>query len=98
MNDQIARVTSFEVLDDYTLRLHFADDAERTINFEPILQGPIFGPLREREHFAGVELDPLFGTLQWPATGADIDPNVLYHWHDHVERIAARHRSLLAAA
>lgn len=98
MSEQISKVTSLDVLADYTLRLHFADQTERVIDFEPILQGPIFGPLRERERFAEVELDRTFGTLQWPSTGADIDPNVLYHWNEHVERIVKQHRSLLAAA
>ena len=98
MTDQIMRVVAFDVLDNYRLRLHFADQTKRVIDFEPALQGPIFGPLRDQERFVEVELDLDFGTLYWPATGADIDPNVLYHWDDHVEHIAARHRSLLAAA
>jgi hypothetical protein len=44
---------------------------------EPVLDGPVFEPLRDPAQFAGVYVDPETRTIAWP-TGADIDPDVLY--------------------
>lgn len=87
------RVTAFEPAGDYTIRVTFEDGVERSINFEPILHGPIFGPLRDKNLFDAVRLDPNFGALVWP-NGADIEPSVLYNWPEHADRIAERHRSV----
>ena len=93
-NPQIYRVTAFEIIDAYTLHLTFNDQSEQTINFEPILSGPVFGPLKDRQLFNQVTLDEDFGTLTWP-NGADISPNVLHDWPDHVEAIIERRRQEL---
>jgi hypothetical protein len=50
----------------------FDDQTERVIDFEPILSGPVFGPLKDKVLFNQVTLDE-FGTLEWP-NGADIAP------------------------
>ncbi len=84
-------VSNFEIIGDYTLRLMFDDGAEQIINFESVLYGPLFGPLRKLEIFNQVKLDKSIGTLVWP-TGADIDPTVLYNWPHHVESIIERRR------
>jgi len=69
-----------------------ADDGlERTIDFEPILLGPLFGSLRDPHVFRQVRVDADLGTLVWP-NGADIDPNVLYDWPRHVDAIIHRGR------
>jgi hypothetical protein len=88
-DDKLFDVTDFEIVGDYTLRLVFDDSTERIINFEPILLGPLFGPLRDLEIFNQVRLEADLGTLVWP-TGADIDPTVLHDWPEHVEAIIAR--------
>ena len=85
----IHRVASLKIVGDYTLELTFDDQTERTIDFAPILFGPLFGELRELEKFSQVRLDEDFGTLEWP-NGADIAPNVLYNWPEHVEAIIER--------
>jgi hypothetical protein len=90
-------VTAFEIVGDYTLRLTFDDGTEQVIDFEPILSGPLFGPLRDLEIFNQVRLDSEIGTLIWP-TGADIDPTVLHDWPDHVEAIIERRRRQFAVA
>ena len=84
-------VTGFEIVGDYKLRVEFDDGAEQIIDFEPILLGPIFGPLRDLNLFNQVKLDSDLGTLVWP-TGADIDPTVLHDWPEHVEAIVERRR------
>lgn len=84
-------VSNFEIIGDYTLRLMFDDGVEQIVNFEPVLYGPLFGPLRNLEVFNQVKLDRNIGTLVWP-TGADIDPTVLHNWPQHVDAIIERRR------
>ncbi len=76
---------------DYVLRVRFDDGFERTIDFEPILLGPLFGPLRDLRLFRQARVDGDLGTIVWP-TGADIDPDVLYDWPEHVDAITRRRR------
>lgn len=94
-NDEFHDVSGFEITGDYTLKVRFDDESEQVINFEPILYGPLFGPLRELEVFNRVKLDSDLGTLVWP-TGADIDPNVLYDWPEQVEAIVERRKKQFA--
>jgi hypothetical protein len=90
-NYELFDVTDFTLTAAYTLRVEFSDGSEQTINFEPILYGPMFGPLRDLSLFNQVKLDPEIGTLVWP-TGADIDPTVLHDWPEHVEAIIKRRK------
>lgn len=91
-NPQIHRVIQFSIVDDYTILLVFDDQTEQVIDFEPILVGPIFGPLRDTTLFNQVELNTTFGTLEWP-NGADISPAVLYDWEHHIEAMIAHRRN-----
>ena len=90
-------VIDVEIVDDYVLRVSFSDGLQRVIDFEPILHGPLFGPLRDLNLFNQVKVDPDIGTLVWP-TGADIDPTVLHDWPDHVDAIIERRRRHFAVA
>ena len=76
----MARVTGFEIVGDYVIRVIFDDKTEQTINFEPVLQGYYLGPLRDLGLFNQVRLDPDFHTLVWP-NDADFDPATLYNWN-----------------
>jgi len=80
----------------YVLKVKFDDGAERTIDFEPILLGPLFGPLRNLSLFRQASVDADLGTIVWP-NGADIDPGVLYDWPQHVDAIVQRRRQRFAA-
>lgn len=82
MRHPIHRVDSFEQSGPFTLHVHFDDGISRTINFEPILRGELFGPLRDPAEFKQVTLDPEVHTLVWPS-GADFDPALLHDWPDH---------------
>jgi hypothetical protein len=73
------RVTEFQVLGPYRLRVAFRDGTIRDIDFEPILTGALFGPLRDVTVFNQVRLDPEVHTLVWP-NGADFDPATLHDW------------------
>jgi hypothetical protein len=82
MSHPIFRIISFEQTGTYTLRLHFDDGLSRAIDFEPILAGELFGPLRDPKVFAQATLDSEIHTLVWPS-GADFDPATLHDWPDH---------------
>lgn len=95
MMDVLHKVIGCSSVKDYVLEVVFEDGAERMIDLEPILVGPIFGALRDRSLFKQVRLDRDFGALEWP-NGADIDPAVLYDWPDHVNAIVERRQQLFA--
>ena len=75
----MCRVTEFDIVAPYTLRIVFDDAAEQIIDFEPILRGELYGPLRDPRLFNRVALDTEAGTLVWP-NGADFDPATLHEW------------------
>jgi hypothetical protein len=91
MKHPIHRVKSFEQIGTFSLRVCFADGLVRCIDFAPLLEGEIFGPLRDPALFRQVKIDPEIHTLVWP-TGADFDPATLHDWPDHEQafRAAAR--------
>ena len=79
MSHAMHRVEHVEVVGPYTLALRFEDGAERQVDLEPVLEGELFGALRDPSVFGAVQIDPNFGTVQWP-NGADFDPDTLYDW------------------
>jgi hypothetical protein len=91
MGHRIYRVTAFGIVADYTLRIHCDDGAMQVINFEPVLDGPVFEPLRQLELFNQVKLVQEVGCLEWP-TGADFDPETLRNWPDYKDEIIADRR------
>lgn len=88
----IHRVQSFERVGPFALRVAFADGSEQTIDFVPVLVGELYGPLRDPEVFASVQLDPEVHTLVWP-NGADFDPATLHDWPTVADELAVRARA-----
>jgi hypothetical protein len=80
-----------EIMEPYTLRVLFDDQTEQVINFEPVLAGELYGPLRDLSLFNQVRIDPEVHTLVWP-NGADFDPAILHDWPKHVESFIERAR------
>jgi hypothetical protein len=89
MEHPIYHITEFEILAPYTLRIHFNDETEQVINFEPVLHGEIYAPLRDLSLFNQVRLDPEVRTLVWP-NDADFDPADLHDWPE-IEKDFAQH-------
>ncbi len=87
----IYRVQSFQITAPYTLRVSFDDGTERTINFEPVLAGQLYGALRDESVFNQVRIDPEVHTLVW-SNGADFDPATLHDWDEHVAELTMRAR------
>lgn len=97
MRHPIYRITSFEIVAPYTLRVWFNDHSYQVIDFRPILAGELFGPLRDLTLFRQVELDPEVHTLVWP-NGADFDPATLHDWPLYVHGLVERAREWDSAA
>jgi len=96
----IHRVEHFEIVGPYRLAVRFDDDSEQEIDFRPVLEGDVFGPLQDLSVFNAVALDLEAGTLTWP-NGADFDPATLHDWpqvRDHFVAMAQGwvHRSTTA--
>lgn len=85
----IYRVTSFNIVGPYRLRVVFDDLSEQTINFRPILAGELYRPLRDIEVFNKVRIDAEVHTLVWP-NGADFEPATLHDWPQLEEALIER--------
>ena len=92
MTHQVYRVVSYKIAAPYTLQVQFDDGTEQVINFQPILAGEIYGPLRELSLFNRVQIDSEVQTLVWP-NGADFDPETLHDWPRHANAFAERARA-----
>lgn len=88
MSHPIYRVESFESISAYTLRVGFDDGTEQIINFQPVLAGELYGPLRDLALFNQVKIDPQVKTLVWP-NGADFDPATLHDWPQQIGAMKA---------
>lgn len=85
------RVTAFAIEAPFTLRVAFGDRTSQLIDFSPILEGRLYGPLRDLSLFNKVQLDPEVHTLVWP-NGADFDPATLHDWPQHLDAMKAMAR------
>jgi hypothetical protein len=88
MRHPIYRVVAFAIVAPYTLHVTFDDTTTQVIDFSPILEGELYGPLREASLFNQVQLDPEVQTLVWP-NGADFDPATLHDWPEHLAELKA---------
>lgn len=92
MYHKLYKVAEFEIVRDYTVRVFFDDGAQQVIDFEPVLHGEMWGPLRDPALFNQVAIDPVARTLTWP-NGADFDPETLRNWPEYKDELAARAQS-----
>ncbi len=91
MTHRIYRVTSFENVAPFMLRVSFDDNTSQTINFRPVLAGDLYRPLRDLTLFNQVQIDSEVHTLVWPS-GADFDPETLHDWPKYEAALIARAR------
>jgi hypothetical protein len=82
-------VQSFEIIPPYTLCIQFDDHTSQIIDFQPILRGELYGPLRDLALFNQVQIDTEVHTLVWP-NGADFDPATLHDWPKYVRELTNR--------
>ena len=86
MNHGVHRVTRFEIVGPHVIRVEFDDGTEQVIDFQQVLEGDIYGDLRDLEMFNRVQLDAEAHTLVWP-NGADFDPETLHDWPKYESRM-----------
>ena len=79
--NSLVRVTAVESIGGCQFRLTFSDNRVRELDFEGMLLGGVFAPLRNLDYFASVGVDHVAGTIQWP-NGVDLDPDVLHGDHE----------------
>jgi hypothetical protein len=84
MEHPIYRVVAYEVVGPYLLRVAFDDGSSQEIDFKNVLEGQLYGPLRDVTLFNQVQIDPEVHTLVWP-NGADFDPETLHDWPQYLE-------------
>ena len=70
-------IASVVALEPYVIRVTFEDGEVRDVDIEPILDGPVFGPLRDPAKFAEAHLHPEHGVPAWPGD-VDLDKEVIY--------------------
>jgi len=97
MGHPIHTVKAFEIAGPYRLRIEFGDGVVRTIDFRPLLEGELYGPLRDLNQFNSVALDREVHTLVWP-NSADFDPATLHDWPEHEASMVALARRWAASA
>jgi len=73
----ILRIREARVCGPHSLRLTFSDGITKKVDVSPLLDGPIFEPLRDPAYFARAALDTICGTVVWP-NGADFAPEALH--------------------
>jgi len=73
----ILRITEATVVGPHILRLAFNDGTRKTVDVFPLLDGPVFEPLKDPGFFARAAFDPVSGTVFWP-NDADFAPEALH--------------------
>ena len=92
MTHALYDVTDFQVIGDYKIRVVFDDGSMQLIDFQPVLYGEMYGPLRDLSLFNQVRLDREIATLVWP-NQADFDPWTLHEWPKIVRELEAKARA-----
>lgn len=80
----ILHIIEAKVCGPHSLELTFDDGTHKRVNVLPLLDGPVFEPLREPSYFARMVLDPVAGTVVWP-NEADFAPEALYELEQEEE-------------
>lgn len=79
------------------MRVIFDDGTNQVIDFAPILEGELYGPLRDPSLFEQVQIDGEVPTLVWP-NGADFDPATLHDWPENLPAMKALAKRWATAA
>jgi hypothetical protein len=70
-------VRNVKYLDEYRLRLEFADGIEKIVDLASHLDGEVFEPLKDIEYFKTVQINPEIDTIVWD-NEADFSPDFLF--------------------
>ncbi len=92
----ILRVCEARVCGPHSLQLTFSDGTAKQVDVSPLLEGPIFEPLRDPAYFACATLDATCGTVVWP-NGADFAPEALHDLEAETVSESAASRGVMSA-
>ncbi len=84
----ILHIVEVRVWGPHSLALVFNEGVRKRVNVWPLLDGPVFEPLRDPAYFARVVVDPVLGTVVWP-NEADFAPEALYELPAEAEPVGA---------
>ncbi len=82
-------ISDVRPLEPYVVRVTFADGEVRDVDIEPLLDGPVFVPLRDPEEFAKARIEPELGVLSWPSEST-FDSEGIYGIHPPAFEPSAR--------
>ena len=87
----ILRIVAVQVCGPRHLDLTFNNGVRKCVDVAPLLDGPIFEPLRSSNYFSQACLDAESGTVVWP-NGADFAPESLFELSESTRKTIARKR------
>jgi hypothetical protein len=73
----ILHVVDVKYVRDYVIWVRFNDGIDGEVDLLAELEGEVFGPLKDKDLFKTVKVDPLLQTIVWD-NGADLAPEFLY--------------------
>ena len=73
----MVRVTDARYVRDYVIWVQFADGVAGEVDLRSELHGEVFRPLRDKNLFRAVSVNPDWHTVTWP-NGADLAPEFLH--------------------
>jgi hypothetical protein len=85
----ILRIVAVKVCGPLSLDLTFNNGVRKRVDVGPLLNGPVFEPLRASKYFAQAGLDAECGTVVWP-NGADFAPETLFELPGQVAKPGRR--------
>ena len=78
-------IKSVRYISAYRIWVAFDDGTDGEVDLNEYLEGPVFEPLRKKEIFAKVSIDPELETVVWP-NGADLAPEFVKKLIDNQSR------------
>lgn len=72
----IMKVSGVRPMDDYKLWVRFNTGEAKVFDFKPLLNSPVFSPLKDVETFRNVYID--YGVTVWNDGDIDIAPEYIY--------------------
>ena len=75
-------IKSVKYISDFKIYVAFDDGTEGSVDLKGHLEGPIFEPLKDKDFFSKVTVDPELETIVWP-NGADLAPEFVKELHNN---------------
>ena len=70
-------IVNAEYISDYKILFTFENGEKKLVNFEDMLWGEVFEPLKDKTLFKQFKINKEYGTIVWP-NGADVAPDGMY--------------------